>query len=476
MNEDVKLRKQADDAVNQHFQHVKEDAYFPGYHTAPPVGLLNDPNGWIQWKGRYHLFFQWMPFHTGHGAKLWGHFTSENLVDWQFEPAALTPSDWFDKNGCYSGSAVADEEKLKVFYTGNVKDTQGNRKTYQCSAESRDGVNFDKKGVRIELPEGYTPHFRDPKVWKHDNLWYMVIGAQTIDKIGSAVLFASPDLEEWTHRGILTHAEEEPFEKLGYMWECPDIFKLEDKDIFLFSPQGLVSQGIHYNNQYQCGYTVGHLNYEKSNFSHGEFIELDRGFEFYAPQTTLDDKGRRILIGWMGVPEQNEAAQPTVENGWVHQMTLPRQLALQKGKLYQRPLEEFKQLRTGEAKRLIIDGEYFTSISRTSEVELIGEAEKVSIFDYALLSYNSETGLATLERPSYVDGTKETRSCYLPNGLERLHIFVDHSSLEVFINDGEEVFTARIFAQPGNDSLTINTRNSSQVQIWSLRNDTIHIR
>lgn len=129
----------------------------------PPVGLLNDPNGLIQWKGIYHVFYQWQPFKTGHGAKFWGHYTSTDLVNWQHEEAALAPSDWFDQNGCYSGSAFIDNGQMHVMYTGNVRDEQGNRETYQCLAVSEDGIHFQKKGVVATLPEGFTAHFRDPR-------------------------------------------------------------------------------------------------------------------------------------------------------------------------------------------------------------------------------------------------------------------------------------------------------------------------
>ncbi|MCP3028002.1 sucrose-6-phosphate hydrolase [Halobacillus sp. A5] len=476
MSYDCELRQRAEQAVDMYFENVKQDPYFPGYHLAPPSGLLNDPNGWIQWKGRYHLFFQWMPFHTGHGAKFWGHFSSRDLVNWRYEPIALTPADWFDKSGCYSGSAVNADGMLKVFYTGNVKDEQGNRETYQCLAESADGFHFEKKGVKVRLPEGYTPHFRDPKVWKHEDQWYMVIGAQKLDKKGCAVLLKSAGLEDWTCIGVLSHANAEPLENLGYMWECPDLFSLNERDVLLFSPQGLEADGIDYNNHYQSGYVIGTVDYETAAYKHGKFLELDRGFEFYAPQTTLDDNGRRILIGWMGVPDQNEAEQPTVPNGWVHQMTLPRKLELRNDKILQHPLDEMKLLRIGEAIDRQFDRKYQTSISKTSEIDINGDIESLNIFGYADLYFNQAEGVLTLERPSYVNGIKETRSCCLPSGLNRLHIFVDHSSLEIFVNDGEEVFTSRMFAPNGNDSLTINTNKSSHVQIWDLKNDTIHIR
>ena len=113
----------------------------------PPVGLMNDPNGLIYWKGTYHVFYQWMPFATTHGAKFWGHYTSRNLIHWERQAPALAPSEWFDRNSCYSGSAVDNDGVLTLFYTGNVKDDDGTRHTYQCMAISSDGLHFEKRGL-----------------------------------------------------------------------------------------------------------------------------------------------------------------------------------------------------------------------------------------------------------------------------------------------------------------------------------------
>lgn len=475
MNRNEELKQEAYRAVKQQTSSVQQDPYFPAYHLAPPAGLLNDPNGWIQWKGIYHLFFQWMPFDTAHGAKFWGHFSSENLTEWTLEPIALTPGDWFDKNGCYSGSAIGLNDTLTLFYTGNVKNEQNQRESYQCAAQSTDGRAFEKKGVKIELPEGFTPHFRDPKVWQHKDHWYLVIGAQTKDETGAVAFFESSDLENWTYKGIISHANQDPFKDFGYMWECPDLFELGGKEILLFSPQGIAADGIHYNNQYQSGYTIGELNYDSAHFTHGKFIELDRGFEFYAPQTTLDDKGRRILFGWMGVPDQNEFKQPTVKAGWVHQMTLPRELRLVNGTILQLPLEEMKELRTVQTVKEDGKEKHTASISRASEVQVNGKIKKLTLFDNMNLEFDEQSSLLTLERPNYGDGRTERRSCLLPNGLSSLQMFVDHSSVEIFVNQGEAVFTSRMFSAEGVSSLQIEGFEDLEIAVWTLRKDAVNM-
>ncbi|MGD6776143.1 sucrose-6-phosphate hydrolase [Sutcliffiella horikoshii] len=473
------LIRLAEEEVEKNKEVVEGDPYRLRYHLMPPVGLLNDPNGFIQWNGTYHLFYQWMPFKTGHGAKFWGHYSSEDLMNWKHEPIALAPSEWFEKNGCYSGSAVEHDGKMVLFYTGNVKDADGNRETYQCMAVSEDGVTFDKKGPVVELPEGYTAHFRDPKVWKKGADWYMVVGAQSEDLTGKVALLKSSDLKEWQHLGAIAGSGMNGLGEFGYMWECPDLFELDGVDVLVASPQGLEADGMKYQNVYQAGYFVGELDYESGVFEHGDFIELDRGFEFYAPQTTLDEQGRRLMVGWMGVPEQDEDKHPTIAHKWVHALTLPRELKWVDGKLLQVPVEELTLMRkdqlveqsdlqlSDDGLGLVIGG------SKAFEMSLFLE-KAVATFEMALsdtvqLTFDASESVFSLRRKSFVTGEWETRSCSL-QALTELRAYVDTSSIEVFLNGGEEVFTARIFPDgTAHERITLSgVGKIGELRVWEL--------
>ncbi|WP_078550144.1 sucrose-6-phosphate hydrolase [Litchfieldia alkalitelluris] len=462
MVSDTTLRQDVMAEVAKYKETVNQDPYRLNYHIMPPVGLLNDPNGFIQWKDSYHLFYQWMPFKTDHGAKFWGHYTSKDLVHWKHEEVALTPSEWFEKNGCYSGSAIEHDGKMYVFYTGNVKDDTGKRDSYQCLAVSHDGIHFDKKGPVIEVPEGYTPHFRDPKVWEQDGQFFMVIGAQTNDLKGAVALFTSKNLTDWDHVGILTGGGNGQLGEFGYMFECPDMFELGGKSILIFSPQGLTPEGMKYHNVYQAGYVCGQFDPMTGDYQHGEFEELDRGFDFYAPQTTLDQEGRRILMAWMSVPEQNEQQHPTIQYKWLHNMTIPRELKLVDGKVQQFPVKEIETLREGEAIQhtlMIQNEEIQLENMKGNSIELILEDIMIkkgffymAIGDAAKLVFSADEGVFTLERKSYVDGEIERRQCKLRE-LKAIRIFIDTSSVEVFLNKGEECFSSRFY--PTHNEITV---------------------
>ncbi|HEO8420311.1 sucrose-6-phosphate hydrolase [Niallia sp. FSL W8-0635] len=460
------LMQKAYNEVKKYRNKVINDPYRLRYHLMAPVGLLNDPNGLIQFKGVYHVFYQWNPFETTHGAKFWGHYTSEDMVHWREDPIALAPSEWYDRNGCYSGSAVESNGKLYLFYTGNVKQEDGTRETYQCLAVSENGIDFEKLGPVLRLPEHYTSHFRDPKVWKKDDLWYMVVGAQTLEEKGTVALFHSKDLYHWEEAGRIAGSEMDGLKDFGYMWECPDLIHLNGKDVLLVSPQGLKPDGDFFQNLFQSGYFIGELDYKRMKFQHGAFAELDRGFDFYAPQTFRDESGRTILYGWMGITDELEAYQPTIVNRWVHALTIPRELELHDGKIFQKPVKELKKLRKN---KVVVETNKFEAISAELSIdfEKVGPF-KISFRNEAYLSFESDR--LTLERRNLKSGNLESRTCKIAS-VSKLQIFMDHSSLEIFINEGEEIFTARYFPNLNDAMISIEGEAKIKVIKWNLGND-----
>ena len=139
----------------------------------------------IYFNGKYHAFFQHHPYDTKWGPMHWGHVVSDDLTNWRYLPNALTPGDDFDKNGCFSGSAILHEGKLWLMYTGFVENQGGDSiRQHQCLAESEDCITFKKHGIVIGeelLPEGYAPcDFRDPKVWFHDDYFWCVVSLNIV--------------------------------------------------------------------------------------------------------------------------------------------------------------------------------------------------------------------------------------------------------------------------------------------------------
>ena len=233
------------------------------YHIMPPVGWLNDPNGLCQFRGIYHAYFQYSPLNVNGGGGYWGHCTSRDMLHWEYQDPVLTADTPEDEDGVYSGSALVEDDRMYLFYTGNVKKPgdydyidQG-RVSTQILVESGDGQQMSGKIKLLgmeDYPDSMTQHIRDPKVWKEEGQYFMVLGArerawdesgERADR-GGILIYRSGDRKNWTLERSVT-----PEQRFGYMWECPDIFELGGERFLSFCPQGLPSGSERYQNIYQ---------------------------------------------------------------------------------------------------------------------------------------------------------------------------------------------------------------------------------
>lgn len=451
---------------------VKQDPWRLNYHVMPETGWLNDPNGAIQFNDTYHIYYQYVPEDPTGGATHWGHMTSKDMVHFKQEPIFMSPDKAFDPDGVYSGSGIEKDGKLHFFYTGNVKKPGdydyifNGREQHVVHVVSKDGFEVDRREVVIshsDFPVGYTDHIRDPKLLEKDGRYYMVLGARTEQNTGGILVYVSDDLESWTYHGTLLDGDEDQ----GYMWECPDFFELEDQSILILSPQGILPEEYKYNNPHVAGYLIGKTDWENMKMTpETNFQEFDRGFDFYAPHTFEDDQGRRIMWSWMGVGDiMPEYTNPTIARGWQHAMTLPRELVLADGQLYQRPLEEYKQLRHNEKIR---------SIGQTDDLvgevyELLIEFEKSEPFQLKLrqdteLIYDGE--ILTLRHGKSGYGRRKRMTPI--SEINQLQLFVDTSSIEIFVNGGEYVLTTRVYPEEGQDTIDLVSEATGTVTYWDL--------
>ena len=458
--------------------------YRQKFHIQPTTGLLNDPNGFAYFNGEYHLFYQWFPLGPVHGIKHWYHVSSKDLVHWNDCGVGIIPSEYFESHGAFSGSGLAENDKLYLFYTGNTRNDKWERHPYQCLAimDEEGKITKHPKAIVEELPEIYTDNFRDPKVFKENDKYYFVIGAERKEgNLGTIAVYESGDLINWNYKGEIKTS----FFGNGFMWECPDYIKIDDKGVLIFSPQGLEANGDKYKNIFQSGYLIGNkIDFENLEFNHGEFRELDRGFDFYAPQTTKAPDGRYILVGWMGLPE---IAYPTDENGWAHCLTIPRELSLKGDKLLQKPVRELASLRKNERVMSYALNNEETTIEdfkgNVYELECsfeniagkrVGLKLRQGIKEETVFYYDLEENKLVLDRSNSgqdfaVEYGRERKCPYEGKNL-KLQIFVDTSSIEVFVNDGEEVFTARIFTAKDSSNISIFAHGKTDVnlKIWDL--------
>ena len=250
------------------------------YHFMPQTGWINDPNGLIYYKGKYHYFYQLNPYYGHWDYMHWGHAISSDLMHWEYLPVALAPSEEYDdhmRGGCFSGSAIEHDGKLFLMYTVTSNHGEGYVQT-QCIAYSEDGINFTKYGGNPVIcpPEGVPSDlFRDQKVWEHDGVYYMVCGASR-NKRGQALLYRSSDMLHWEFFNVLAESRGE----WGYMWECPDFYQLEDKYVLTFSPMG--------ESDRKAVYLVGDFDYENIELKAGDGISFEMKMKADLEQTDAD--------------------------------------------------------------------------------------------------------------------------------------------------------------------------------------------
>lgn len=442
---------------------VTSDAWRNKFHLMAPIGWINDPNGLCYFKGLYHVFYQYSPLDAKGGLKFWGHYTSPDMVNWTEQEVALFPDIEADRDGVYSGSALVHNYEMYLFYTGNVKH-EGNhdyiltgREQNVIMVKSSDGFNFSEKTVLLtndDYPKNMGLHVRDPKVWEENGRFYMVLGARSTDDKGYVLLYKSDNLTNWE----LVSVPAGGLDDMGFMWECPDTFKLNGKDVFMFSPQGMNAVGLKYHNVYQSGYAVGAFDQTKQVLSLGAFDELDRGFDFYAPQTFINHDGRVIMYGWAGVPDAIEHVNPTLEKRWQHCLTMPRVLTLKGDKLIQWPAGELEALRQSstELEMVELGTQMSVELFENYTFELKIACQNVSQLSLGLredvtISYENNILTLSLGRSGY---GRDHRSVNIPS-LSNLTIFSDESILEIYINEGEEVFTSRVYNQSFDANLTL---------------------
>ncbi|MFV0467209.1 MAG: glycoside hydrolase family 32 protein [Lachnospiraceae bacterium] len=449
---------------------VAQGKYRHKFHIMPPVGWLNDPNGLCYYKGWHHVFFQYSPTDPSGGMKCWGHYRSKDLCTWQYLGVPFLPDQPQDKDGVYSGCAFVDDGKMEIFYTGNTKEkgefdyiTAGRgANVIYCSSE--DGIHFSSKEVLLtnaDYPKECSNHVRDPKVWKESSIYYMVLGARTLDDQGAILLYESADKKQWSFIRMIRASE-----KFGYMWECPDMFDLDDLHVLACCPQGVESETLRYQNIYQSGYFL-----TKEEEMDSGFIEWDMGFDFYAPQTYLNEQGERILIGWAGLPDAPYTNQGSIQEGWQHSLTLPRKLTARNGKIYQNPAEELKNCRIQEIALMDqhLDTQSFDLLIEFEHIDgtLDSDQAKRGFILNEDLKFLFENGNLTLE---FLNNTGEGRGIRRAKiqELKSLRILYDVSMLEIYVNEGELVFTSRYYPKQHIDTNITLIGPVTSKQCWEM--------
>ena len=448
----------------------------PAFHLSTRVGWLNDPNGFSYYKGEYHLFYQYHPYNSHWGPMHWGHAVSSDLLHWRYLPAALAPDTDYDRDGCFSGSAVSlDDGRQMLMYTGVVKETQpdGSAREVQrqCIAIG-DGIDYEKYAGNPVLDENDLPEggsrfdFRDPRIWRAPD--------------GTFLLFSSEDGLKWKFEKTLISNNG----RFGRMWECPDFFELDGKQVLLISPQDMLPQGFEYHNGNGTVCIIGSYDKETDTFTEEKNQAIDYGIDFYAPQTVVTPDGRRIMIGWMQNWDTCNLHSP--ERPWFGQMSLPREISVKDGRLIQKPIRELEKMRANKVEYENADVSGVIRLDgmkgRRIDMELTlrpAEGEEMYRKFAVRFAQNDTCHTAVSFRPHEsilkVDrkfsGSRraiihQRRSrVNSDNGKIKMRIILDNFSVEIFVNDGEQVLSATLYTDLSADGISFYADGKAVIDV-----------
>ena len=440
----------------------------PEFHLSPKVGWMNDPNGFSYYKDKFHLFYQYYPYDSQWGPMHWGHAVSDDLLHWEYLPAAIAPDMPYDYVGCFSGSAITLPDGKQLFmYTSVRKEAQpdgGVRDIQTQSLAVGDGMDYEKD-VRNpiltaeDMPENSSPFdFRDPKMWKcEDGTYRCVIVNDRADGTGGRILlYRSEDGFNWEFESVMLSNDG----RFGKMWECPDFFALDGCQVLIVSPQFMRAEGLEFHNGNNSIYFTGDYEKETMTYTRGDARQVDYGMDFYAPQTVETTDGRRVMIAWL---QSWDNFMTPEDMDWTGLMTIPRELHVEDGSLVQLPVREIENYYTGERsyenvtlenQSAELDGITGRSFDMTVEVKK-EDLEGFSILlacddeNYTELYYNRYQELFTVDR-TYSGLVRDvicSRSMKVANEKEtiKFRIVMDKYTIEVFANDGKQAMTTLIY-------------------------------
>jgi beta-fructofuranosidase len=424
------------------------------------------------------MFYQHNPAAARFGPIHWGHAVSDDLVRWRDLPLALVPTPGGpDADGCWSGCIVDDGGIPTMLYTGLRDPVQR-----PCLATGSDDLLTWTKyagNPLIAAPprEMDQIDFRDHSVWREEGAWYQVIGSSVPSVGGAALLYRSHNLRDWEYLHPLCAGDRR---ETGTMWECPDFFPLGEKHVLVISPIPLR----------KAIYLVG--TYANQRFTPERIGEVDVGGHFYAPQTFQDERGRRIMFGWLWEGRSQAAFEAA---GWAGVMSLPRVLSLRAdGWIDFEPAPELASLR-GAHRRWdhvpLVSTEYILPEVQGNALEIIaelapGDADICGVdvlrsrdgAEYTRVVYDRARRRLEIDR-RHSSSNAEDQHDVQGGELElldgeplRLRIFVDRSVVEVFAN-GRACVTSRVYPSR-RDSLSValfgegGAAEARSVDVWEV--------
>lgn len=480
---EIDLREHIFHIEKEHKSKKRVDPYQQKYHIMPPVGGIYEPSGLCDCDGDYYVFIQYSPMEVERRGQCFSLYKSRDLLHFLYVGVPIISDQNIDKDGVFSGSTLLVGKEMYFYYTGKVD-------SFDLKEEDDENSEYHTIVVKITKDSYFNDVYSDklvvlkstdykeiasgrvsgPKVWEENGVYNMVHALRTKEQNGAFLFFTSKDKINWKFKKKIVIEED------YQIFECPDLFYLDKVPILsvsMFQDGDTRCMCKSEDDKRVCNteHNIVQNKVEKHKsfftFLQGETIEeycmgeqheWDYGFDFYAPQTFMDRNERVIMIALMGSPG-SAYSNPTIELGWLHCLTIPRELEMREGKLYQNPISEVERQRKNQ-NSLMVTKEIDIRIKNTSDFILNLPKESVGFsldVNQALrLYYDYKKQIFGMKFINSSGYGREKRKISI-NQLTEIRILFDSSSIEIFLNKGEAVLTTRIFKKEKDYSLKLSS-------------------
>ena len=461
----------------------------PRFHGMPSGGWTNETHGMMYSGGRYHLFFQKNANGPYMSRLHWGHISSANLCDWRDEPIAVAPGADYDLKGCWSGCIYdADDGTPTILYTA-----VDNQKATIAQAKALDDglAAWEKQGIVINgRPAGLSDDFRDPYYFEANGRKYIIVGTSK-NGLGACTLHEYQD-GQWTNDGTIFF-QGSTASQHGTFWEMPNVTPMgNDKYLFTCTPLGTAAgvRTLCWVGTIGTDGTFAPIGGQAGGLQYLEMGGISRdGYGLLSPTILTSDLSPLTSPLLIGIVPDKLPTQTNYEMGWAHNYSLPREIALDAdGALVQKPYSGLTALRSATAVSTTL------TAAATAQLAPVGgrQLEPLGDFDIttgtcgfsflksgtgeARLTYDADRGTLTLDLtalqrlPNDGGSYNGIYTAAVPGRLTRLHVYLDGSILDIFVND-RWAYCVRLFPTDGSATeaeVFTTAPGTARVQAWTL--------
>lgn len=417
----------------------------PKIHFTAPYHWINDPNGLIYYQGNYHIFYQHFPYENFWGTMHWGHATTKDLLHFQYHPIAIYPSCYDDRNGCFSGSAIEKDGKMYLYYTAiryakenpdyvHIQYSDDDLIASQFLLISDDGFHFPNRDGKEKVIDVITDshlgdirHTRDPKVWQMKNGKYgLIVGSKIPSETGycgEVLLYESDDAIHFSYKNRFKD------DSIGDMWECPDLIEINNQYFMIFSPEHI------HEPQPDSIAVIMPVHFDEETMTitkQGDYMYLDYGLDFYAPQTFLDENQQCTMLAWMRMRE------PVSNESWTGLYILPRQFEYKNKHVYQSVHNHVKEYFNHTVDHADLSKPFYMHVIMNEDSQINFGGMKLYVQDDCLYCDRSQV---SIEHEKVCNLNKTP----VLNGQYDLEIYYDYHIFEIFINGGYYVLSQLVY-------------------------------